>query len=119
MVDKIVGPLRPVAPQPTEKPTKPESEVSFADLLKEKELKLSGHALERMESRNISPSPQIVSRLESAVERAKAKGSRECLVLMENVAYLVSIKNQTVVTVVGKEELRERIFTSIDSVVIG
>jgi flagellar operon protein len=99
--------------------------TSFAELLKEKGIQLSSHANTRIQSRNIPTSTDNVSRLQSAIDKATAKGAKECLVLMDNTAYLVAIKNlpdgkasQTVVTVISKDELQQRIFTSIDSVVI-
>lgn len=128
MVDKIVGAIGPVrrtsgvafgdkvvAAQPS---LSKGSAISFDELLREKGIKLSAHAATRISGRNLEIGVGSAAKLETAVEKAKAKGSRECLVLMDNVAYLVSVKNQTVVTVVGKDELQERIFTSIDSVVI-
>ncbi|MDD5529857.1 MAG: hypothetical protein PHX21_07480 [bacterium] len=99
--------------------------TSFAELLKEKGIQLSNHANTRIQSRNIPTSTENVSRLQSAIDKASAKGAKECLVLMDNTAYLVALKNlpdgkasQTVVTVISKDELQQRIFTSIDSVVI-
>ncbi|MFA5032196.1 MAG: TIGR02530 family flagellar biosynthesis protein [bacterium] len=99
--------------------------TSFAELLREKGIQLSNHANTRIQSRNIPTSTENVSRLQSAIDKASAKGAKECLVLMDNTAYLVALKHlpdgkasQTVVTVISKDELQQRIFTSIDSVVI-
>jgi flagellar operon protein len=115
--------------------------TSFAELLREKGIQLSNHANTRMQSRNIPTSTESVSRLQSAIDKASAKGAKECLVLIDNTAYLVALKNpsgnteashpdgkasqsgnteasHTVVTVISKDELQQRIFTSIDSVVI-
>ena len=122
MVDKIVGPIKPVSPEPRQSIRKGAPGVSFDDLVKEslnKGLKFSGHAIERLQTRGLSPDETVISRLNRAVEQAKDKGVRECLVLVDDNAYLISVKNQTVITAIGKDELKERIFTSIDSVVIG
>ncbi len=122
MIDKIVGPIKPIGPQPGKSIKRNASGLSFDELLKEsleKGLKFSAHAIERLHTRGISPNELVISRLNRAVEQAKNKGVRDCLVLLDDTAYLVSIKNQTVVTAIGKDELKERIFTSIDSVVIG
>ncbi len=57
-------------------------------------------------------------RVKEGVDRAAAKGARESLVLMDNVALVVSIKNRTVITAVDKANLKESVFTNIDSAVI-
>jgi flagellar operon protein len=65
-------------------------------------LKFSNHAIERMQSRGISYSPEDMTRLGEAVQKAAAKGSKDTLVLMDNSALIVSVKNNTVVTVMDK-----------------
>ena len=57
-------------------------------------------------------------RLETAVDRAQAKGSRDSLILLDDLALVVSVTNRTVVTAVNEASQRERVFTNIDSVVI-
>ena len=59
-----------------------------------------------------------MDRLNGAVQRAAGKGSRDALVLMDDLAMVVSITNRTVVTVVDKESLKQNVFTNIDSAVI-
>ncbi len=81
-------------------------------------LKFSNHAIERMQSRGISYSPQDMTRLGEAVQKAAAKGSKDTLVLMENSALIVSVKNNTVVTVMDKNALKENVFTNIDSTIV-
>lgn len=82
------------------------------------ELKFSNHAIERMQSRGISYSPQELTRLGEAVQKAAAKGSRDTLVLMDHSALIVSVKNNTVVTVMDKGALKENVFTNIDSTIV-
>ena len=57
-------------------------------------------------------------RLQDAVLRAQAKGSRESLVMMDKAAFVVSIRNRTVITAVDQESMRQNVFTNIDSAVI-
>jgi len=57
-------------------------------------------------------------KLEGAVEIAAAKGSRDSLVLMDNLALVVSIRNRIVITAVDSASRRDSIFTNIDSVVL-
>lgn len=82
------------------------------------QLKFSNHAIERMQSRGISYSPQDLTRLGEAVQKAAAKGSKDTLVLMDNSALIVSVKNNTVVTVMDKNALKENVFTNIDSTIV-
>lgn len=82
------------------------------------QLKFSNHAVERMQSRGISYSPQDLTRLGEAVQKAAAKGSKDTLVLMDQSALIVSVKNNTVVTVMDKSALKENVFTNIDSTIV-
>lgn len=81
-------------------------------------LEFSKHALERLEDRSISMDSSDMDRLMEAVNRAASKGSRDSLVLDGEKAFLVNIPNQTVVTAVDMMELREKVFTNIDSTVL-
>lgn len=81
-------------------------------------LKFSQHARQRMQSRNIELDNHELERLHSGVNKAREKGSRDSLILMDNLALVVSVKNNTVITAVDGENLRENVFTNIDSAVI-
>lgn len=89
----------------------------FAALLDDR-LKVSGHAQTRLQSRNIQLDTAAWERVMNGVEKAAQKGSRESLVMVDDVALLVSVKNRTVITAVDKENLKENVFTNIDSAVI-
>ena len=71
-----------------------------------------------MRTRGISYSPEDISKLTDAISRAAAKGSKDSLVLMNDSALIVSVKNNTVVTVMDKNALKENVFTNIDSTVV-
>lgn len=71
-----------------------------------------------MESRGIQLSPEAMNRLEEAVKTVDAKGSRDSLVLLDQTAMVVSVKNSTVVTVVDRDSLKGNVFTNIDSAII-
>lgn len=81
-------------------------------------IKFSNHAIERMQSRGISYSPQDMDKLSQAVAKAAAKGSKDTLILMDQSALIVSVKNNTVVTVMDKNALKENVFTNIDSTIV-
>lgn len=92
----------------------------FEEILKNKiglDLKFSSHALERLEKRNIAFDTERLKKLGAAVQKAEEKGSRTSLVLMDNLALVVSIKNYTVITAMDSRRLKENVFTNIDSAV--
>jgi flagellar operon protein len=81
-------------------------------------IKFSNHAIERMQTRGISYNPESLQKLDDAIKKAAAKGSKDTLVLMDDSALIVSVKNNTVVTVMDKNSLKENVFTNIDSTVV-
>jgi len=81
-------------------------------------VQFSQHAQQRLTRRSIDLSPQQLAQLNQAVEKAAQKGAKESLVLMNDVAFIVSVKNRTVVTAVDGHNVKENVFTNIDSAVI-
>ena len=97
--------------------------ASFEDIFKQKlesasELKFSKHATQRLDDRNITLSEVQSLRLEEGVQKAQAKGITDSLVLVETLAFIVNVPNQTVVTAMDQTESEENIFTNIDGAVI-
>jgi flagellar operon protein len=93
------------------------ADSTFADML-QGQLKVSGHAKTRLESRNIHLDQNDWNRVLGGVQKAAAKGSKESLVMIDNVALVVSVKNKTVITAVDQDNLKDNVFTNIDSAVI-
>lgn len=95
---------------------------NFDDLLKlEKQrqnIKFSKHAVERMQIRDISLDNVEMTKIEEAIDKASKKGVKEALILMDDKAFIASIKNKTIVTTVSKEQLKNNIFTNIDGAII-
>jgi flagellar operon protein len=87
-------------------------------LQKAQDIKVSSHAQTRLKSRGIDFAEAEWQRVRDGIEMAAAKGSRESLLMIDDVALIVSIKNRTVITAVAKEQLKENVFTNIDSAVI-
>lgn len=81
-------------------------------------LRWSAHARDRLAQRGIQVTPEVAQRLEDAVAKAAAKGSRESLVLVDRLAFVVSVANRVVITAVDQEGLKEQVFTNIDSAVL-
>ncbi len=99
----------------------PENRSSFAEILNNKlqpSLRFSNHAQQRLKSRNIQLTASDMEKLEAAVERARQKGARESLILFDRLALVVSVRNNTVITAVDGESMKENVFTNIDSAVI-
>ncbi len=82
------------------------------------DLKFSAHAIERLNYRDISLEKDDLLKLNEAVKKAQSKGSKESLILLNDVALIVSVKNKMVITAVDKAQMKEKIFTNIDSTVI-
>lgn len=88
------------------------------DVQSKKDLKISAHAMDRLRERNINLSDSDMNSLKSAVENIRSKGGKEALILYNNVAYITSIKNNTIITAVDSNSLKQNVFTNIDSAVI-
>lgn len=82
-------------------------------------VRLSAHAQERLRHSRIELTPEHMERLNGAVAKAAAKGARESLILLDDLALVVSVKNRTVITAIGPDRIKENVFTNIDSAVIG
>ncbi len=98
---------------------------SFADTLAQKvnlpesqTLKFSNHAQKRLETRDITLTDEGLARLSSAVDKAEKRGGRESLVLMDEMAFIVNVKDRIVVTAMDANQRGEGVFTQIDSVVL-
>jgi flagellar operon protein len=103
---------KPASNQPINGPS------SFADALANAQgLKFSNHAQKRLQSRNISLTDEGIARLTGAVEKAQQRGGRESLVLMDDMAFIVNVKDRMVVTALDSEARGQGVFTQIDSVV--
>ena len=74
--------------------------------------------MQRLERRGIAVEPGTLQRLDDGVGRAAGKGSRDAVVFVDGTAFVVSVKNKTVITAVDREHMRDHVFTNIDSAVI-
>ena len=81
-------------------------------------LKFSAHAMQRLASRNITLTQDDVNRMNAMADKAAAKGAKQSLFMMNDVAMVVSIKNRTVITAVDADSMKENVFTNIDSAAI-
>lgn len=92
--------------------------TSFAEIMAQKTLKFSRHANEMIAKRAIDITADRMGRITDAVEKATAKGARDSLILVDDLALVVSVKNRTVITAIDGPSIRGNVFTNIDSAVI-
>ncbi|MBL8047940.1 MAG: hypothetical protein JNJ45_04595 [Chthonomonas sp.] len=109
--------VTPATSAPTTPVDRAQQGAEFQSLLADR-LKVSGHAQTRLASRNIELGQGEWERVMKGVDQAAAKGARESLVMVDDVALVVSVKNRTVITAVDKAGLKDNVFTNIDSAVI-
>jgi len=104
--------------QEKKKSNSPSFKDIFGDKMKGKDkLSFSKHAKKRIDSRSIPVSKVELDKLSTGVEKARNKGARDSLVMVNNVAYIVSVENNTVVTAVDEDSMDDNVFTNIDSAV--
>ena len=96
---------------------------SFKDILQEQidgtaDVTFSRHAMNRVMERNIDLSTDNLERLNEGVKLADEKGLDDTLILLDEAAFIVSVKNKTVITTVNKDEMTGNVFTNIDGTVV-
>ncbi|MCA9558632.1 MAG: hypothetical protein H6704_08785 [Myxococcales bacterium] len=81
-------------------------------------VKLSAHAQQRLQSRGIELGPVELDRISQAIDLLAQKGGKESLLLSDRAAFVVSVPNRTVITAVARDELKDNVFTQIDSALL-
>lgn len=81
-------------------------------------LKFSAHASQRLKDRKIALDPLTLTKVNTAIDKAAAKGVEDTLVLTPEAALIVSVKNRTVITALDRNSLSGNVFTNIDGAVI-
>jgi flagellar operon protein len=93
-------------------------EMFSRELAEDRSVVFSKHASQRLFSRNIELDTEMLGKIADAIDKASEKGSRETLILTDEAALVVSVKDRTVVTAFDRENLRDGVVTAIDSAVI-
>lgn len=123
-MDKINNRIIPVGKGMIRQPQKVDTRKNktFDEALKsatqQLEVTLSKHARLRMQNRNIQLSNSQMERINMGVIKAKNKGIRDTLVLMDDKVFVVNVKNSTVITAAEGKDIKEKVFTNIDGAVI-
>lgn len=81
-------------------------------------LAISKHAKQRLEQRGININQARWEQIGEKVMEAKRMGVKESLVLLEDVALIVSTKNNTVITAMDRNEATTQIFTNINGTIL-
>ena len=100
-----------------------ENGLSFQEILSTKKdeaegLKFSKHASLRLEQRGIRLSDRQMERLSNGTKQAGQKGIRDSLVIVDELAFIVNVPKNTVITAMDSTETNSNVFTNIDGAVI-
>ena len=82
------------------------------------EVKFSKHAAGRLADRNIELTESQMDRLTEGPKKAGEKGIKESLVIVDQLAFIVNVPTNTVVTAMNQQDAAENVFTNIDGAVI-
>lgn len=97
-------------------------EKSFHKILDNKicenKLNFSAHANNRLQQRGIELSEKDIDKLNDAVNKVEQQGARESLIVMNDVSFIVNIKNKTVITALDDQSSKNNVFTNIDSAIL-
>ena len=120
--------IQPVPFHPTLTKVQKQSEVisttqsNFAQIFDQyktiEPLKISKHASERMQLRDISISNHEWEIITEKVSEAKQKGVKQPLVILDQATLIVSATNHTVITALDRYEAKEQLFTNIDGTIV-
>lgn len=116
----VISPTAPgVSENSPKKSSVPAGPSEFKKVLEQEQgVSLSQHAETRIRSREIPWDDALKTRVEGGLNRLEEKGSREALILAGDVAFIANVRSRTIVTAMDRSQLKERIFTNIDSAVM-
>src|SRR5690625_3000533 len=98
---------------------KPKEQLDFKQLLSAtKDVKVSKHAKQRMRERNIELTPATWSEMNTKMIESKQKGVTDAVVILDDISFVVSTKNNTVITALNQEETSKQIFTNINGTIV-
>ena len=114
------GNLNPIDRKEQNNPAGIDGKVNFADILERNfeetnSVKFSAHAIKRLEERSLMVSQNEIERLNNGVKQLDEKGSKNSLILVDDTAVVVSVRNKMVITAIDKQMSANNVFTNIDS----
>lgn len=81
-------------------------------------VQFSKHAAMRLDNRNLSLTSEQMKRVEDGVDKASRKGINDSLILVDDIALVVNVRNKIVITAMNKDIKSDNTFTNIDGAVI-
>ncbi|MBN1345962.1 MAG: flagellar biosynthesis protein [Phycisphaerae bacterium] len=110
--------LKPEAGASSVRPAASSASADFArELANAKEVRFSAHAQKRLASRNLQLNQSQLAGIARATDQAAARGARDSLLLMDDMALVVNVPNRTVVTALDPSRMQNGIVTNIDATV--
>lgn len=104
--------------------TIPTQENSFDQVLQQKlqqtqnQLQFSKHSQERIQQRGIEMTEDLLAQMNEAADSARQKGAKDVVMITHQAAFVVSVANNTVITAMNGNEMKNNIFTKIDGAVL-
>ena len=123
-VGGVAGRVNPVTITPAQRALSGNvSGQSFGTMLREQlekneNLLFSKHAQERISQRGIEISEKLLDNIRGAVAKAREKGAKDVVIIDSKSAFIVNVPNNTVITTMSGSEMKDNIFTNIDSAVV-
>lgn len=81
-------------------------------------MQFSKHSKERIQQRGINVTDSLIEQLNTAADSARLKGAKDVVMIGRDAAFIVNIPNNVVVTAINGNEMKNNIFTNIDSAVL-
>jgi flagellar operon protein len=120
--DGLVQKAKSDSPQRPASETSGRPQVTFERALekafRDADVKMSRHARERVQSRQIDLNSADVGRISDAIDALRGKGGKISLLLMGDTTFVTNVKNRTVITAVDRYGEADKVFTQIDSAAV-
>ena len=124
--------LRGLVPRSIVDPTTKESEQKPSDLkldgpsfeeilaarLPSGSVKLSPEAKEMLQAVGVELKPMDLDRIGKGIDRLGESGGQKGLLISEKVAMVVDVPERSVTAVTAREEIRDHVFSGVDSVML-
>lgn len=94
------------------------SSILNEELKKSNLLQFSKHSKERIQQRGIEMTDTLIEQLNVAADNARIKGAKDVVMIGADAAFIVNIPNNVVITAINGNEMKNNIFTNIDSAVL-
>ena len=93
----------------------------FKELLDKKtgshEVNFSKHAIERISARNLELGREETEKISTAIDLAGKKGIKNSLIIMGDMVLIANIQSRTIVTVIDRQNMKDKVFTNVDGAV--